>query len=367
MSARTGAKSGRRQLRMTGGQGRLTLRFKVGGSPADGTSRDRTTQAPGLPDWQAARDRQRHAKTTQVASQAFHGLARQVLDRRRPRRALAGLPHRRHVLGRSWVGTTRCQSGRDGRQEHHHRLAVSRRSATRRTRSEQTTQDRRPVRRPHRRAPRLSPIAGRARSGLVMRPLRRTDQPLSSRDCTERKQVIALDHEADLGAYARAVGSRLRSVRNQMHMSLQMVADLSEHEFRTSVLGAYERGDRAIPLPRLQRLATLYDVPVEHFLPHDDVTDEDSSIAEGSRRSPSRANPSDAKGKVTIDLARLERIDGPEGVVLHRYLASIQAQRQNFQGPTITIRAQDLHIIASLMGVTPDHMNHRLDELGLRP
>lgn len=80
-----------------------------------------------------------------------------------------------------------------------------------------------------------------------------------------------------------------------------------------------------------------------------------------------RANPSDAKGKVTIDLARLERIDGPEGVVLHRYLASIQAQRQNFQGPTITIRAQDLHIIASLMGVTPDHMNHRLDELGLRP
>ena len=175
-----------------------------------------------------------------------------------------------------------------------------------------------------------------------------------------------MDHEADVATYARAVGSRLRSARKQMHMSLQMVADLSEREFRSSVLGAYERGDRSIPLPRLQRLAKLYDVPVEHFLPNDEVTDDESSIADWGGRRPSPANLSGAQEKVTIDLARLETIHGPERDVLHRYLASIEAQRRNFHGSTITIRAEDLRMIASLLGVTPDHMNHRLDELGLR-
>ena len=42
---------------------------------------------------------------------------------------------------------------------------------------------------------------------------------------------------------------------------------MSEQEFKASVLGAYERGERAISVPRLQRLAKLYDVPVDNLLP----------------------------------------------------------------------------------------------------
>src|SRR3974390_839301 len=67
--------------------------------------------------------------------------------------------------------------------------------------------------------------------------------------------------EAAREAYARAVGSRLRAVRKQMRLSLQAVEAMSDQEFKASVLGAYERGERTISVPRLQRLAPIYDVP----------------------------------------------------------------------------------------------------------
>ena len=63
-----------------------------------------------------------------------------------------------------------------------------------------------------------------------------------------------LEAERD-GGYATKVGARLRSIRRQKHLSLQDVEASSKHEFKASVLGAYERGERAISVPRLQRLA----------------------------------------------------------------------------------------------------------------
>ena len=39
------------------------------------------------------------------------------------------------------------------------------------------------------------------------------------------------------------------------------------------MLGAYERGERAISVPRLQRLARFYRVPVDQLLPGDDGPD----------------------------------------------------------------------------------------------
>ena len=46
--------------------------------------------------------------------------------------------------------------------------------------------------------------------------------------------------------YSIKVGERLRLVRRQKRMSLQEVEAESGHEFKASVLGAYERGERAI-------------------------------------------------------------------------------------------------------------------------
>jgi transcriptional regulator with XRE-family HTH domain len=172
--------------------------------------------------------------------------------------------------------------------------------------------------------------------------------------------------EAARVAYARAVGSRLRAMRKQMRLSLQAVEAMSDQEFKASVLGAYERGERAISVPRLQRLAKLYDVPVDQLLPNDDAMPggrwgaaEDA--ANGRRIAPVSTVPD----KVAIDLTKLHTVSGPERDLLRRFLSMIQVHRQDFNGRMITIRAEDVRAIACLFGVTPDSMGARLDELGL--
>ena len=180
--------------------------------------------------------------------------------------------------------------------------------------------------------------------------------------------------ETARAAYARAVGSRLRAVRKQMRLSLQAVEAMSDQEFKASVLGAYERGERAISVPRLQRLAKLYDVPVDQLLPQDDDANRWGPAGErtegnGHTENPARARrqlrPWDGHEKVTIDLTKLNSVSGPERDLLRRFLSMIQVQRQDFNGRMITIRAEDVRAIACLFGVTPDSMGSRLDELGL--
>ena len=184
------------------------------------------------------------------------------------------------------------------------------------------------------------------------------------------KAVVAVDddeqEEAARVAYARAVGSRLRAMRKQMRLSLQAVEAMSEQEFKASVLGAYERGERAISVPRLQRLAKLYDVPVDQLLPNDDITPggrwgASEEAANGRRAMPASTVPD----KVAIDLTKLHTVSGPERDLLRRFLSMIQVHRQDFNGRMITIRAEDVRAIACLFGVTPDSMGARLDELGL--
>jgi transcriptional regulator with XRE-family HTH domain len=177
------------------------------------------------------------------------------------------------------------------------------------------------------------------------------------------------DESVESLAYARSVGARLRAMRKQMGLSLQAVEAISEMEFKASVLGAYERGERAISVSRLQRLAKLYDVPVDQLLPADGGS--------GGRWSSSNSRhevvPISAKGpaalgapdKVAIDLSKLHAVTGPERDLLRRFLSMIQVHRQDFNGRMITIRAEDVRAIACLFGITPDSMGTRLDELGL--
>src|ERR1051326_6190105 len=77
------------------------------------------------------------------------------------------------------------------------------------------------------------------------------------------------DEEEVTSTYATRVGERLRRGRKQKRLSLQAVEASSQQEFKASVLGAYERGERAISVPRLQRLARFYSVPVDQLLPCD--------------------------------------------------------------------------------------------------
>src|SRR6476619_4926154 len=156
--------------------------------------------------------------------------------------------------------------------------------------------------------------------------------------------------EDDVSAspYSRKVGERLRVIRRQKRLSLQEVEATSTEEFKASVLGAYERGERAISVPRLQRLARFYNVPVDQLLPRDaseiDLTDS-AGNNDGERSS------WDGADKITIDLTRFEGVDDDEARVLHRYVNTIQVQRQDFNGRMLTIRRDDLRAIAAAAGI----------------
>ena len=68
----------------------------------------------------------------------------------------------------------------------------------------------------------------------------------------------------------------------------------------------------------------------------------------------------------TIDLVRLHEIDDDDAAVIARYAATIQLQRQDFNGQMLTIRSDDLRVLAAVMGRSPEDLGSRLDELGLR-
>ncbi len=167
--------------------------------------------------------------------------------------------------------------------------------------------------------------------------------------------------------YARRVGERLRNVRKQQRLSLQAVEAASNQEFKASVLGAYERGERAISVPRLQRLAKFYNVPVDQLLPRDGADNGwGSSTAIDIRDDSTPYGGVADDGTVTIDLTRLEMAPGPERDLLGRYLGMIQVQRQDFNGRVLTIRQEDLRAIACMFETNLDGMRRRLEEMGLR-
>lgn len=138
-------------------------------------------------------------------------------------------------------------------------------------------------------------------------------------------------------SYNTAVGARLRSIRKQKGYSLQEVEERSSQEFKASVVGAYERGERSLSLPRMQRLAQFYGVPVDQLLPAPD-------------RSPGSDHIAWESGGLTIDLNALDQAEGPDVAIVERFIGAIQLMRQDFNGKVLTIRSSDLELLARIIG-----------------
>ncbi len=171
------------------------------------------------------------------------------------------------------------------------------------------------------------------------------------------------DEIEDPTGYGKRVGERLRAIRRQKGQSLQEVEANSQQEFKASVLGAYERGERAISVPRLQRLARFYAVPVDQLLPRDEADAGRTDVLDLTENGSAPAR--DRVASVTLDLARLRELDSPAASMLVRYAQMIQVQRQDFNGRMLTVRRDDLRAIACILDSTLDQVAERLDELGL--
>jgi transcriptional regulator with XRE-family HTH domain len=110
---------------------------------------------------------------------------------------------------------------------------------------------------------------------------------------------------------------------------LQEVEKRSESEFRSSVLGAYERGERAISVQRLFRLASLYRVDVAHLIPSSEESDSQEDGA-------------------SIDLDAISGVDEEVSDVIDRFLVAIQMRRRGGSGE-MAVRQADLELLAALV------------------
>lgn len=124
-----------------------------------------------------------------------------------------------------------------------------------------------------------------------------------------------------------ALGQRLRAARRHRGWSLGDVEAHTGGEFKASVVGAYERGERAISVQRFVSLADIYDSAAADLLPP-------------------MSDPS-----VVIDL---DTLANDQGDLVDRYLAAIQMMRS--QPGVAKVRESDRAVISSLvqMARTPE-------------
>jgi transcriptional regulator with XRE-family HTH domain len=134
-----------------------------------------------------------------------------------------------------------------------------------------------------------------------------------------------------MSSYNTLVGERLRAIRRRRGLSLQDVQRRSEGEFKAAVLGAYERGERSLSVERLHGLAGFYGVPESMLLPT-------GGTGAGSG------------DDVVVDLTRIDRLDGPAGEILERYIESIRRERRDPTGDVLTVRREDLRVLSRLLG-----------------
>ncbi|HET7900742.1 MAG TPA: transcriptional regulator [Candidatus Nanopelagicales bacterium] len=148
--------------------------------------------------------------------------------------------------------------------------------------------------------------------------------------------------------YARALGARLRSIRQQQGLSLHGVEEKSHGRWKAVVVGSYERGDRAVTVQKLAELADFYAVPVSELLP-------DASPA-------AAAEPPQ---RLVLDLERLGLVPAEKAGPLARYAAAIQAQRGDYNGRILSIRQDDLRTLAVIYDEAPSQLADQLIAWGV--
>src|SRR4051812_40470375 len=123
--------------------------------------------------------------------------------------------------------------------------------------------------------------------------------------------------------YSRALGARLRAIRNQQGLSLQGVEDKSHGRWKAVVVGSYERGDRAVTVQRLSELAVFYGVPVSELLPD-----------------PRPSSAVTTNTKIVLNLESLGSLPADEAGPPARYASAIPAQRHDYNRKGLSVRPQ---------------------------
>ncbi len=157
--------------------------------------------------------------------------------------------------------------------------------------------------------------------------------------------------EKDNRETSLAVGEKLRQIRKEQRLSLHDVEEQSNHEFKASVVGAYERGERSISVARLIRLCEHYHISPSSVLPSENTID--LTEEEGTHK------------KIIVDLAKVADNNHAEAMVIGRFAKSVHHQRAEAQGRFLTLRSDDVRTLSAVFGKSIEDFTQRLNELNL--
>jgi transcriptional regulator with XRE-family HTH domain len=115
------------------------------------------------------------------------------------------------------------------------------------------------------------------------------------------------------------------------------------------VVGSYERGDRAVSVQRLAELAAFYAVPVSDLLPPEDNP---FAASGGGRSTP--------LNRVILNLEKLAGLADSSADILRRFTSSIQHQRGEVAPRMLTVRHDDLRLLALMYDTTSEALTERL-------
>lgn len=156
---------------------------------------------------------------------------------------------------------------------------------------------------------------------------------------------MAVEIPTPIGAFASTLATmkceqtdqiraRIRELRRARGLTLLDCEVLSCGRIKAIVLGAYERGDRAMSLKKVIEIAELFDVALIHVI---------GPVGPSEKASMTAA-------RHIYDLRALRTLaPSPEKSVLSRYLSRIAEQRGDWAGEVISLRDDDVKAIARLL------------------
>jgi transcriptional regulator with XRE-family HTH domain len=112
-------------------------------------------------------------------------------------------------------------------------------------------------------------------------------------------------------------------------------------EFKPSVLGGYERGERTISLERFTQLAKLYGVPADRL------------VGEILGTVPGEV-------EIVIDLNRLALLDEREVRAVAEFVHNVRTKRGDYFTDVISLRSGDVDALAFSSGLAPTELVSKL-------
>ncbi len=166
------------------------------------------------------------------------------------------------------------------------------------------------------------------------------------------------------------VGARLRNARRGRGLALADVEARSGGEFKSSVVGAYERGERTLSVTRLLRLARIYGVSPSALLDDVELTPLDladesdatgvidlvaEEAAEARVADTERELPRGPGPALTIELSLLDErvhLESAARFLLGSFVRDVMRLRRGpVSGRSLTIRADDVRVMALALGI----------------